>query len=325
MDITQQILEIYQPVALELNEVDKRLKSFGDDSPSYAKHIVQYAVSRPGKKVRPIITLLAASVFGEIGDHPIKMATATELLHLATLIHDDTIDNADLRRGSETISKKWGNHVAVLIGDYIFAMSAVLVCETGHTGVVKRFSETIMELSSGELREYFDIGNVLCSEASYLDRIYNKTASLFATATESGAILNNANLENSERLRLYGYNIGMGFQVMDDLLDVLGTSSELGKPAGNDLIQGVMTLPSILFVQKYQTDRNVKALLKNPQDPHILQQFADKIKNSDVIKECELRIKNYCNEAIAQCKDLPNGSGKEALNNLVGYLMERQR
>lgn len=324
MNLNTKITKIYGPVSSELKSVDERLKDFADEAPDYAKPVLKYAVERSGKRVRPVMTLLAASVFGQIEEHPIKMAAATELLHLATLIHDDTIDNADLRRGNDTISKKWGNHVAVVIGDYIFAKSAVMVCETGNTGVVKRFAETIMELSTGELREYFDIGDISCDLTGYWDRIYNKTASLFATATESGAILAGASRAHSERLKIYGNKIGMAFQVMDDVLDITGTSTDLGKPAGNDLLQGVMTLPSILFCKKYANDDSVKSLIQNPKDRDTVLKFSENVRCSSVISECHTIISKYCEDAIIQCRELPDNEGSKALITLVEYLMERQ-
>lgn len=324
MKLQSKIARIYSPVSSELKLVDQKLVDFADMAPDYARPVLQYAVGRSGKRVRPVMTLLAASVFGEIEEHPIKMAAATELLHLATLIHDDTIDNADLRRGADTISKKWGNHVAVLIGDYIFAKSAVMVCETGNTEVVRRFAETIMELSSGELKEYFDIGDVSCDISSYWNRIYNKTASLFATATESGAVLAGASEQDAEKLKIYGNKIGMAFQVMDDVLDITGSSSELGKPAGNDLAQGVMTLPSILFCSRYSSEDSVKRFMQNPKDPEIIMKLSENVRDSSIIGECEAIIAEYCAEAIAQCNSLPRNKASDALITLVEYLMERQ-
>ena len=185
------------------------------------------------------------------------MATAVELLHIATLIHDDTIDNSDLRHGKATVSSNWGKNVAVLLGDYVFATSATFVCDTNNVRVIRRCSETIMELSSGELSEISDAFKWNITMESYLKRIYNKTASLFSTAAESGSVLSGAPETQNQALKSYGYNLGMSYQIIDDILDFEGEEKEVGKPVGNDLIQGTMTLPSILLVQQHPENNPV--------------------------------------------------------------------
>ena len=176
------------------------------------------------------------------------MASAVELLHVATLIHDDTVDNSDLRRGKATVSNLWGQHVAVLFGDYVFATSATFVCDTGNIRVVRQFSETIMDLASGELLEYFGAFNAEQARKHYDERIYRKTASLFRTATESGAILGDAPEPQIQALRTYRHNIGMAFQIVDDLLDVQGAAAELCTTVASDPLQWVLPLPTIMHI-----------------------------------------------------------------------------
>jgi geranylgeranyl pyrophosphate synthase len=253
------------------------------------------------------------------------MAGAVELLHLATLIHDDTVDNSDLRRGRPTVSNQWGKQMAVLFGDYIFATSATFVCDTENIRVIRRFSETIMELASGEIAEFFDTFNPEQARERYHHRIYRKTASLFRTAGETGAILGGAPEPQIQAMSDYGYNIGMAFQMVDDLLDVQGDAAELGKPVGNDLLQGVLTLPTILLMEKHPQDNPVQELLNDPTADGKLEQALDMINNSGVVGECYAIIGQYCEKAVRCMDTLPECEAKSSLVALPEYIQERSR
>ena len=190
----------------------------------------------------------------------------SSFLHIATLVHDDTIDKAALRRGQATISHLWGDHAAVLVGDYLFAKSATFVCATENVRVIRLFSETIMHLSRGELQERIGAYDWTTGREDYYQRIQQKTASLFTTAAESGAILSGAPEETVQRFRTFGHCLGMAFQIVDDILDFQGTESEVGKPVGADLAQGVLTLPALLLQERYPYDDPVKAIFEEPED-----------------------------------------------------------
>ena len=227
--LDEQTALIYGPIREDLIKVEKRLRDLSDVGTPYLPELLEYVLQTRGKGVRPAITSLSARIHPHDHDLSIIMASAVELLHMATLIHDDTIDNASLRRGKATVSGRWGKNVAVLLGDYMFATSATFVCDTHNVRVIRRFSDTIMELSSGELLEYFNTNNWNQSREEYIDRIYRKTASLFRTAAETGAILGGAPEDAVQALDRYGYNIGMAFQIVDDILDVQGDAGEIGK------------------------------------------------------------------------------------------------
>jgi geranylgeranyl pyrophosphate synthase len=223
--LDDQTAAIYTPVQSQLDQVETKLHGLRSDEIPDLQPLLNYVLNNGGKRVRPAITLLASDFYPHDPESPIIMAVAVELLHLATLIHDDTVDDSDLRRGKATVSNRWGKHVAVLFGDYVFAASATFVCDTGNIRVIRRFSETIMELASGEIIEYFNCYNPKQARELYHDRIYRKTASLFCTAAETGAVLGGAPEPQVQALRQYGYNIGMAFQMVDDLLDVQGDAS----------------------------------------------------------------------------------------------------
>ncbi len=316
---------IYSPILEELALVEERLQDLAQTSIPELEPLLEHALSHGGKRVRPALTLLASSIIPLGSENPVRMATGVELLHLATLIHDDTVDDADTRRGRASVSGLWGKEVAVLLGDYLFATSATLVCDTGNLRVVRRFAETIMELASGEIIEYFNTFNPQQELDRYYDRIYRKTASLFRTASETGAVLSAASEEQVRSLSDYGYNIGMAFQVVDDMLDILGTEAELGKPVGNDLRHGVLTLPSILLMQRYPQDNPIPALFRDPELDGQLQRTLDMINNSGIVADCFAIVRDYCDQANLSLKSLPPSESRESLETLADYIRERSR
>ena len=318
-------ISIYSPILAELSLVEDRLHDLANTSIPELEPLLEHALSHGGKRVRPALTLLAASIFPTDTDNPVKMATGVELLHLATLIHDDTVDDADTRRGQASVSGRWGKEVAVLLGDYLFATSATLVCDTGNLRVVRRFAETIMELASGELIEYFNTFNPQQELERYYDRIYRKTASLFRTASETGAVLSAAGENQVQALSSYGYNIGMAFQVVDDLLDILGDESELGKPVGNDLKHGVLTLPTIMLMEQYPDSNPIPRLFKEPEDGCALELALDMIRSSSIIPDCFAVIREYCDQAILALESLPKVEGRDSLESMAAYVRERSR
>lgn len=318
-------LTIYSPILEQLSLVEERLRDLADSSIPELEPLLEHALSHGGKRVRPALTLLASNICPLSSESPIKMATGVELLHLATLIHDDTVDDADTRRGQASVSGRWGKEVAVLLGDYLFATSATLVCDTGNLRVVRRFAETIMELASGELIEYFNTFNPQQELDRYYDRIYRKTASLFRTASETGAVLSAASEDQIQALSSYGYNIGMAFQVVDDLLDILGDEAELGKPVGNDLRQGVLTLPSIMLMQRYPEENPIPALFLGPGLDGELERTLDMVKNSSIVPDCFAIIRDYCDEAIRALDTLPASESRDSLESMAAYVRERSR
>ena len=318
---------IYGPIVEPLAQVEERLHGISDVKTQFLPDLLDYIFRTQGKRVRPAITLLASQFHPYDHDQPVTMAAAVELLHMATLIHDDTVDNSPLRRGKATVSDVWGKDVAVLLGDYVFATSATFVCDTENVRVIRRFSETIMQLSSGELLELFNTNNWRQSRDDYNNRIYRKTASLFHTAAESGAILSGAPEETVQALQSYGRNIGMAFQIVDDILDVQGSAEEIGKPVGNDLLQGVLTLPTIMLVERYPDGNPVKELFsqgKNGSGDQ-LKTALEMIQNSEIIDDCYEVVGSYCREAARSIESLEDIPARTSLLMLSDYVMERTR
>ena len=234
-------------VMLELNKISESHKS----QSNLNENIIDHVLSIPGKQLRPALTIVCSKLWQEdVDEKVIKMSTAVELLHIATLVHDDTVDFADTRRGEKTALNIWGPHIAVLVGDFLFATSAEYVCDTESIRLIKQFASTISDLAKGQLKEIENKFNIELNMDNYLDIIFKKTGSLFATSSMSGALLGGAVEEDINNVYQFGKNLGLGFQIYDDALDFEGDEKKMGKPVGSDLKNGVMTLPSIIASKK---------------------------------------------------------------------------
>lgn len=318
-------ISIYEPIQEELLIVEEKLKKIGSVNFSPLAGLLNHVLSGSGKRTRPAITLLSSKFHPSDGEFPILLAVAVELLHLATLIHDDTVDMSSLRRGKPTVNSVWGGNVAVLLGDYVFATSAAFVCDTKNMRVIRLFSETLMALSSGELRERFTAFDWRQTMDNYWDRIRDKTASLFTTASEGGAILSGAPEDVVQALRSYGYNLGMAFQIVDDILDFQGTQEEMGKPVGSDLLQGTLTLPAIFLLERYPRDNPVKKVFQNQSKKANLKRALDMINNSNIIELSYTVAADFCEKARKALDALPDNRYKRSLLELVDFVLERRR
>ncbi|MBI4199500.1 MAG: polyprenyl synthetase family protein [Chloroflexi bacterium] len=309
----------------ELEEVDSRLKALAAGAPPAYREMLGYVLDSRGKRLRPAIALLASKFYPLTTDRPITMAMAVELLHLASLIHDDTVDNSSLRRGLATASSLWGRDVAVLLGDYVFSLSATFVCDTGNMYVIRRLSETIRDLSQGELLELLAAFRWDQTYEQYQERIYYKTASLFRTAAEAGAVLSEAPEATVHALADYGYHLGMAFQLVDDILDFQATEEEVGKPVGNDLLQGTLTLPALLLVQSYPNDNPVIRLCRGEEREANRKRAVEVILNSTILRDSYAVAEQFCEKARAALQGLPPVPAHQSLLDLVGHVTARRR
>lgn len=316
---------IYEPIQAHLVQVEERLRALAPEGHPVLFDLLKHVTSSSGKRIRPAITLLASRFHPNTGELPIIMAAAVELLHLASLVHDDTVDNSSVRRGLATVSSLWGRDVAVQLGDYVFATSAVFVCDTNNVRVIRRFSETIKDLATGELMEGFGTFQWDHTYEQYKERIYSKTASLFRTAAESGAILSGASEKTIQALSRYGYSLGMAFQIVDDILDFDGTQEEVGKPVGHDLLQGVLTLPSMLLLQRYPDNNPVIGLFRGEDPEGNSQKALDMIHNSTIIEDSHAVARDFRDDAASALEQLPDIEERRSLLALASYVLERRR
>lgn len=321
--------QLFNLIKKDLEQVKNDIQRISENESEYSEGIsdrLSYVLNAPGKQLRPAITLICSNLFNnQDKENSIRMATAVELLHIATLIHDDTVDSADVRRGKATASNLWGGNIAVLLGDYVFATSAVFVCDTGNINLVKRFAETIVELSKGELIENIDSFNFELSKEKYLNKTYLKTASLFKTASYSGAVVGNADEETIKQISGFGYHFGMAYQIQDDVLDFISTESNEGKPVMHDLSEGIITLPLISFIKKYEKDYDIKKLLKTKGGltSELKFELQDKIINSESIEDSTNEANYHYEKAEKSLNNVPNSNFKDALIEIINYAKNR--
>lgn len=238
----------------DLNLVEARLMAAAKIDIPGVSALVQDLVKAGGKRLRPLVLLLAGRAYTSNKDDLITAAAGVELLHTAWLIHDDNIDRAALRRGRPTLNSSLSSGAVILIGDFLFAQSAMLAAATQSPRVVGIFASSLGDICDGQLREMIDSHRVEQSREEYERRIYGKTAALFAGAAEMGTVLGGAPESDVSALRGYGADLGMAFQIMDDVLDLREETAGLGKPAGNDLLQGTVTLPTMIYAHALDPD-----------------------------------------------------------------------
>jgi len=316
---------IYGPIQEDLAKVEDELRSVSKVDFYRLCELLDYSLKSGGKRIRPALVLLSGKFYDYNLNELLPMATAVELCHAATLVHDDTIDKSPLRRGKSTINKVWGEDKAILLGDYLFAKAGEFASATQSLQVIRLVSQTIMIISSGELNETFNAFNLEQTRQDYLQRISSKTAALFSLATESGAILSQAPKESIEALKQYGYNLGIAFQIVDDVLDFIGTEEELGKPVGSDLAQGTLTLPAMLLLERYPEDNPVKRLFQNRDKQENIELATELVRNSPIVPECYQLASDYCTRACHKLNLLPDNTDRQALLELADYVINRWR
>ncbi|MBA7656455.1 Heptaprenyl diphosphate synthase component 2 [subsurface metagenome] len=316
---------IYEPIQEDLVKVEARLRSVCEVDFPWLSKLLEHSLKSGGKRIRPALVLLAGKFYNYDLSYLLPVATAIEILHTATLVHDDAIDNSLVRRGRPTINKVWGEDKAILLGDYLLAKSEELVADTQNLRVIKLFAQTLMAISSGELNQAFSAFNLEQTRQQYLQRISGKTASLLSLVTESGAILSQAPEKSVEALKGYGYNLGIAFQVVDDILDFIGTEEEMGKPIGSDLAQGTLTLPAILLLERYPEDNPVRRLFQNEDRQRNIELAMELVRNSSITQECYAVASDYCARACHNLSLLPDNASRRSLIKLADYVVKRRK
>ena len=319
--------EIYKLVEADLAKVRRQLEAVTEvEYPPLAEMLRH--VLEGGKAIRPALTLLVGKLYKYDLDRLLPMAIGIELMHTATLVHDDAIDKSSVRRGRATVNEVWGEERAVLLGDYVFARAGEFAAETGNLRVIKLFSRTLQIISSGEIVQSDDAFKLEQSREHYLERIASKTASLFSLSTTSGAILSQAPEASIKILEDYGFKLGVAFQIVDDILDFVGTEEELGKPVGSDLVQGTLTLPAMMLLEQYPKDNPVKDLFNNPEMPDKrskIKQAIEMVQGSSIARQCYDVASEYCVDARRDLGKLPDKPSRQALMDLADLVISRKK
>ncbi len=316
---------IYGPAQEDLALVEATLESIKqvDDFPALQK-MLEHVLGAGGKRIRPAIALLAGHFGDYRTEHMVPLAASIELLHTATLVHDDVIDASATRRGRPTANALFDNAASVMLGDYMFAHAANLIARTNNIEVVKLFSKTLMKMASGELTQDMSAYDYSQDTMAYFHRVSGKTASLFATSAQGGAMVAASGASTVEALRNFGENVGMAFQIVDDILDFTGDEQAMGKPVGSDLMQGTLTLPSLLLMERHPRKNPVEKLFRGRKKNEYLAQALEMIINSDIIPESYDVARDFHRRALASLEPLPDNAAKTALAEIADYVIERQ-
>ncbi len=320
-----QLASLYGPVADDMILVEDLLESTKRVELPPLKRMIDHALEARGKRLRPALVLLA----GTFGDYNLNklvpLGAAIELLHTASLVHDDVVDGAESRRGRPTANAMFDNALTVLLGDYMFANAAEMVTRTGSIAVTRLFALALMKMTSGELDQdaaAFDVGKDI---QGYLWRIGGKTAALFANATEGGAMLAGCPESTVEAMRTYGYSIGMAFQIVDDILDFNGDEATMGKPVGSDLREGTITLPSLLLLERYPRDNPIKKFFTARRGREVrLQEAIDMVRSTEVLEISMDMAREYVRRATDAICRLADGEGKASLVEIGDYVLSRR-
>jgi heptaprenyl diphosphate synthase len=318
-------LDIYNPICQELARVEEQLITSIDTELPILDQAATHLIKAGGKRLRPAFVLLAAKLFGESVEAAIPLATALELVHMASLVHDDVIDNSELRRGQPTVKSKWGNRVSLYTGNYVLAKSLVLVAGYQRSDILEVLADTSMRICEGEIKQMRSCFNIEQGLKDYLRRIERKTALLISVSCQLGAMVSQAKQSEVLALKRYGYYLGMAFQVTDDILDFVASEEMLGKPVGSDIRQGVITLPAI-YALKYGSNREqLGRLLSSPEAcANQAEEIVDLIIDSDGIDYAYHVSNRFAERARQQLAGLPDMAGKDSLSDIAAFISGRE-
>ncbi|MDP2919100.1 MAG: polyprenyl synthetase family protein [Dehalococcoidia bacterium] len=320
-----QLNDIYEPIKDDLAAVEEGLKQVGISDSPWLNELLSYALKGGGKRLRPALAILSAGFYDYNLERVLPLAMSVELMHMATLVHDDTIDNSSVRWGRPTVNKIWGMAKAVLLGDYLFAKSGELTAATENIRCIKLLPQTLMIITNGELAQAASSFKLNQTREHYFFRISCKTAALFVLATESGAVLSQAPEKSIQVIHDYGHSLGVAFQMVDDILDFTATEEEMGKPVGSDLDQGTLTLPAMMLVERYPKDNPVKRLFGGGDKEENITRAIEMVRNSSIIQDCFDIATKYKVRACQDLKLLPDLNAREVLSNLADYIVARRR
>lgn len=318
---------IKAPIDKHLDEFDKRFKNSMKSSVSLLDIITRYIVKRKGKQVRPMFVFFTAELCGGIKEPTYRAATLIELLHTATLVHDDVVDDSNERRGFFSINALWKNKIAVLIGDFLLSRGLLVALDNNDFELLKIVSNSVKEMSEGELLQIEKARNLDIEENIYFDIIRKKTATLIASCCACGASSAGADKETVEKMYKFGEATGIAFQLKDDLFD-FEKNAEIGKPSGIDIKEHKMTLPLIYMLRnmKYADRKKVINIVKNHSDePEKVAEVINLVNQSGGIPYAKLKMMEYQQQALDILFYFPESETRNSLENLVKFIVERKK
>ena len=322
----EKLAKILELEMLSVNEIIRE-RMASENAPRIPE-VTSHLIGAGGKKIRPMLTLAAARLFDYSGDKHLKLAATVEFIHTATLLHDDVVDESELRRGKKTANKIWGNEFSVLAGDFLFAQSFELMVETGSIEALSSLATASCKITQGEFQQMQISNKPDTSIENYFEVIGKKTAELFGASCESGVIVASGNVKQQKAAYIYGYNLGLAFQIVDDLMDFNNNSNKMGKNLGDDFKLGKTTLPIILAWEKSnKLERKfwVKTIKELKQEPSDFNKALTILNKYNIFDECKNRAQQFISTAQEALFELPNTKFKEYLFGLADESIERSK
>jgi octaprenyl-diphosphate synthase len=321
--------QIFEPIRADLDKVDEEFGRHVQSRVSLIPQIGQYIRTSGGKRMRPAVLLMAARLSGYTGDRAILYAAVVEFIHTATLVHDDIIDDADLRRGRLAVHSRWGNDITVLLGDYLYIKSMALALTHDTLDIVRLLCDVTLKMIEGELYQLTKNGDADITEDEHFDIIRRKTAYLFGGCAQIGGLLGSVSKEREQALREYGFNLGIAFQLVDDLLDYTGDAETVGKPIGSDLREGKVTLP-LIHLQRHEKDGTGARIIRDIISSRTVtqEQWNDlrrALREHASIDYAYRRAVEYADGAKKHLYAFPPSPERDALLALPDYVLSRDR
>ncbi len=319
--------DIQAPVQSELHKFEAFYKEAMKGNIKLLNIISNYILRHKGKQMRPLFVFLMAKLTGQINEKTYNAATFIELLHTATLVHDDVVDNANERRGFLSINALWKSKIAVLVGDYMLSRGLLLATERDEYELLRIISKAVKEMSEGELLQMEKARKLDITETVYYEIIRKKTATLLAASAAAGTHSGGADKELTEKMWLFGEKIGMAFQIKDDLFDYQ-KSLKIGKPIGNDLKEKKITLPLIYTLRQLPATEKrkiLRSIRKNHNDKKKMQEIINLVEHKGGLKYAETKMNNFKNEALDLIRDIPDSEIKQAVLHFIEYVISRKK
>ena len=325
---SDELAQIFEPIREDLDAVEQEFIRHIQSRVALIPEMGRYIQNSGGKRVRPAVLLMAARLSGYGGDRAVLYASVVEFIHTATLVHDDIIDGADLRRGRLAVHSRWGNDITVLLGDYLYIKSMAMALTQDSLEIIRLLCDVTLRMIEGELYQLTKTGDVDISEEEHFEIIRRKTAFLFGGCAQIGGMLGGVNAEREAALREYGFNLGVAFQLVDDLLDYTADAAALGKPVGGDLREGKVTLPIILLLRAggSEADRLIRGVVtERAVSPEQWREILRLLREHGATAQASERAVEYAERAKACLSVFPPGRERDALLSLPDYVLSRDR
>ncbi len=329
MNTTATLSRLFADIQSDLDQVDVTFQERATSGLDILNSASMHALGSQGKHVRMALTLLAGKLNTYRFDKLLLLSVAFEMTHLASLIHDDIVDDAKTRRGKPTVNALWGDKIAILLGDYYFAKTAGLIADIKDHRIDQLFSDTVATVCEGSILEMMSAGSIDLSLEAYYEKIKHKTACLIAACSEGGAIVSGASDQQVELLSQYGMNLGMAFQIVDDILDYTEDQSTIGKPAGNDLRQGMITLPLIYALQEQSQNGHYQQVSRildgSTHNEEEIRSVVEWVTHGYSIKHSFMDAYAYGNKAREALYHFPASSDRDVLDELIDFVVSRRK